>query len=82
MPAEFVEVNYRFTSSDSTSSCDKFFSTPQVLNAKMFSLYVLSKDTNTGYVVFSARWPEATPAAPPAIREIIDSFGLLRTPPS
>jgi hypothetical protein len=78
VPAEFVEVNYRFTSSDSTSSSDTFFSTPQVLNAKMFSLYVLSEDTNTGYVVFSARWPQATPAAPQDIREIIDSFGLVR----
>jgi hypothetical protein len=80
LPAEFVEMNYRVTSSSDNTGSSSFFSTPPVLSAKMFSLYVLSEDGNTGYAVFSLRWPQSTPTLPSPVGEIIDSFGLLRTP--
>lgn len=75
VPTKFVEMTYGPAGNSNSNS----FSVALVVGgAKVFSLYVLSEDTNTGYAVFSARWPETTPAVPLPIRDIIDSFGLVR----
>lgn len=70
-PAKFVE--FIETSSDGTSNKD-------------FVLVALSNDTNTGYVVrplIQGGW-ESTKEAPPFIRVVLDSFGLMttRSPPT
>jgi hypothetical protein len=75
VPAKFVEMTY---GSASNSNSNSFSAAPVVGDAEVFSLYVLSEDTNTGYAVFSAHWPETTPAAPLPIRDIIHSFELVR----
>lgn len=78
VPANFVEVNYRLTSGGTGSGT--FFSTPDVFDGKVFSLYVLSEDGNIGYAVYSPGWPQTIPTAPSVITQMIESFGLMSTP--
>jgi hypothetical protein len=49
------------------------------VDAKMFSLLVLSPDKNTGYSIYTSSYPPTdTPTIPQPVQQIFDSFELVR----
>lgn len=70
VPGLIVEWSY-------DAEIDRFPST--TVEAKMFSLLVLSPDKNTGYAISTAGdSPTAMPTIPQPVQQIFDSFELVR----
>jgi len=73
-------VVFIFTYESEEPSTNLFGRVDNTVNGKMFDLFVLGNNTNTGYSLFSWGVDDAdvVAAPPPSIKQIMDSFELLK----